>query len=66
MKVINKKDVYYPIGAGRLLNIIVIVDGKEEYKGKVEDAPENIRNLKYSNIELCGTTTIYYVKSELQ
>lgn len=66
MELKNKKDVYTPIGSGRLLDIIVFVDGKKEYEGKVEDAPDDIKKLKYSDIKLCGTTTIYYVETKYQ
>ena len=57
----NKK-VYLPIGSGRLLNIIVLLDDEKVYEGRVEDASENIKELKYSKIEV-GNPMIYYVYS---
>lgn len=60
----NKK-VYMAIGAGRLLDIIVILDGEKIYEGMVEDAPEEIKQLKYSKVEIASKMT-YYVYSELQ
>lgn len=59
----NKK-VYLPIGSARLLDIVVILDGIEEYRGRVEDAPEYIKKLKYSDVKM-GNPITYYVYSEL-
>lgn len=54
--------VYDNIGSLRLLNIKVIMnDNQNIYEGMVEDAPEDIRNLKYSKIEIDNGTTILYV-----
>jgi len=61
----KKKKVYMAIGAGRLLDIIVILDGEKIYEGMVEDAPEKIKQLKYSKVEIASKMT-YYVYSELQ
>lgn len=56
---------YLPIGCGRLLNIKVILDNtKVLYEGMIEDAPDNIKNLKYSKID-GGNPMIYYVYSEV-
>ncbi len=60
----NEKRVYTTIGAGRLLDIKVILDGQEVYNGKVEDAPNEIKKLKYSKIE-SGSKLTYYAYSEL-
>lgn len=60
----NKKRVYSTIGSGRLLNIKVILDGQEVYNGMVEDAPNEIKQLKYSKVDVSSQLT-YYVYSEL-
>lgn len=63
----NEKKVYLQIGAGRLLNIRVIIDDKlePEYEGMVEDAPPEIKKLKYSKVDM-GDPITYYVYTELQ
>lgn len=61
----NNKRVYSPIGAGRLLNIRVILDGNIVYEGMVEDAPKEIKDLKYSEVKI-EDKFVYYVYSELQ
>lgn len=54
--------VYDNIGSLRLLNIKVIMDDKDTiYEGMVEDAPEDIKKLKYSKIEIDSGTTFLYV-----
>ena len=53
-----------PIGSGRLLNIKVIVDGIEASEGMVEDAPEEIKKMKYYKIEMVSPMT-YYVDTSL-
>lgn len=63
----EEKKVYLQIGAGRLLNIKVILDDKPEpeYEGMVDNAPDKIKKLKYSKVKM-GNPIIYYVYSELQ
>lgn len=61
----NNKRVYSPIGAGRLLNIRVILDDNIVYEGMVEDAPKEIKDLKYSEVKI-EDKFVYYVYSELQ
>lgn len=61
----EEKRVYLQIGSGRLLNINVILDGEQVYTGEVEDAPDNIKKLKYSKVKM-GNPITYYVYSELQ
>lgn len=63
----SNKKIYLQIGAGRLLNIKVIIDDKPEpeYEGMVDDAPDEIKKLKYSKVEM-GNPITYYVYSELQ
>ena len=60
----NEKKVYMQIGAGRLLDIKVILDGQEVYNGMVEDAPDEIKQLKYSKVHM-GSQITYHVYSEL-
>lgn len=55
--------VYSAIGQARLLNIKVVLDDKKVlYEGMVENAPQNVKNLKYSKVEM-GSPLIYYVYS---
>lgn len=61
----EQRQVYCEIGAGRLLDIVVLVDGKNVYEGMIEDAPEDIKKLKYSKIDI-GRKITYYVYSDLQ
>lgn len=63
----EEKKVYLQIGAGRLLNIKVILDDKPEpeYEGMVDDAPDEIKKLKYSKVDM-GNPITYYVYSDLQ
>lgn len=62
----EKRKVYVSIGSGRLLNIKVILDDNPTpiYEGMVEDAPEEIRNLKYSKVDVASQIT-YYVYSDV-
>ena len=54
--------VYDNIGSLRLLNIKVIMNDKDTiYEGMVEDAPEDIKKLKYSKIDIDSGTTFLYV-----
>lgn len=46
------------IGDLRLLDITVIQEGKEIYKGKAEDAPEDIKDMKYKNINFEGVKVV--------
>ena len=57
-----KMKVYDNIGSLRLLNIKVIMNDKDTiYEGMVEDAPEDIKKLKYSKIDIDSGTTFLYV-----
>lgn len=60
-----ERKTYQQIGDGRLLNIIVILDNEKIYEGMIEDAPEEIKKLRYSKVEM-GYPLVYYVYSELQ
>ena len=64
MNVDNKEKVYKPIDTSRLLDIKVILDGEEVYSGMVEDAPNEIKQLKYSKVDM-GSPITYYVYSDL-
>lgn len=64
MNVDNEEKVYMPIGTSRLLDIKVILDGEEVYSGMVEDAPNEIKQLKYSKVDM-GSPITYYVYSDL-
>lgn len=44
--------MYGKIGESRLLNIEAYEGGTLLYKGKVEDAPENIKNMNYQSVEI--------------
>lgn len=59
-----KRRVYQKIRSTRLLDIIVILDDtKEIYSGRVEDAPDYIKDLKYSSVKM-GKAMTHYVYSD--
>lgn len=59
-----ERKVYQRIGSGRLLDIKVILDDEKEiYSGMVEKAPEEIRNLVYSEVKM-GSPLTYMVYTE--
>ena len=59
-----ERKVYNEIGLSRLLDIRVIKDDAETlYEGMVEDAPEDIKLLKYSKIQTTDKVN-FYVYSE--
>lgn len=59
-----EKKVYNPIGLSRLLDIRVIKDDTETlYEGMVENAPDEIKQLKYSSIKTTDKFN-FYVYSE--
>ena len=57
---------YMEIGSGRLLDIQVYLDDNEVYSGRTEDAPDDIKALKYSEIEAKNGIIIYKVYSDSQ
>ncbi len=58
------RKIYGPIALARHLDIIVILDeNKTIYEGNVDDAPEEVRKLKYSKVEM-EKPIKYYVYSE--
>lgn len=61
----EKKRTYGEIGLGRLLDITVYLDNELVYNGMIEDAPEEIKKLKYSDIEVQGKV-IYKAYSNMQ
>ena len=59
-----ERKVYNEIGLSRLLDIRVIKDDTETlYEGMVENAPDNIKQLKYSRIQTTDKVN-FYVYSE--
>ena len=53
------------IGSLRLMNIKVIKDNKDTlYEGMVENAPDDIKKLRYAKIEIDSGTTILHVFSQ--
>lgn len=57
---------YMSIVSGRLLDIIVYLDGEKIYSGKTEDAPDYIKNFRYSGIKAENGKVIYQVHSDSQ
>ncbi len=56
--------VYGPIGESRLLNIRVILDDEKNiYEGMIEEAPDEIKKLRYSKVEISDLVT-YHVYSK--
>lgn len=53
------------VGAGRSLNVRVILDNKLIYDGPVESASANIKNLYYYKADLKSGKFIFYVDSEM-
>lgn len=61
----KKRRTYMQIGSGRLLDIQVYLDDELVYDGMVENAPQEIKQLRYSEVELRGKV-IYIVYSDMQ
>ena len=61
----NNKRVYLTIGSCRCLDVQVCLDDEIVYDGLIEKAPEEIKQLKYSNIEV-SNKMIFKVYSKLQ
>ena len=58
-----ERKVYNQIGLSRLLDIRVIKDDVETlYEGMVEEAPEDIKLLKYSKIQTTDSSLPYGFK----
>ncbi len=61
----ENKRVYMQIGLARLLDTSVYLDNELVYDGMIEDAPEEVKRLKYSEVELQGKV-IYKAYSDMQ
>ena len=56
----NNLRKYQAIGEARLLNIEVILnDNQLIYKGWVEDAPQDIKEMRYSKVEIDSIMKFY-------
>ncbi len=53
--------MYGKIRESRLLNIEVYEEGELVYKGKIEDAPEEIKDRNYKSVEIKDKWVIYNV-----
>jgi len=63
-KDVTEMKIYDNIGSLRLMNIKVIKDNKDTlYEGMVENAPDEIKKLRYAKIEIDSGTTILHVFS---
>lgn len=62
----TKRKTYMEIGSGRLLDIVVYLDDNLEYEGMVEDAPDYIKALRYSDIQAKNGQIIYKTYSDYQ
>ena len=51
--------MYGKIGESRLLNIEVYKDKTLLYKGKIEEAPDEVKNLNYSEVRIIDGIVIY-------
>lgn len=60
----QKSRTYLSIGDGRLLNIRVILDNNLVYEGMVENAPDELKQLKYSEVKM-GNPITYIVFSQI-
>lgn len=60
----QERRAYLTIGSGRLLDIRVIWEDKDVlYEGMIENAPQEIKNLRYSKVENADKM-VFYVYSE--
>ncbi len=53
--------MYGKIGESRLLNIEVYENNSLLYKGKIEEAPEEIKNKNYNSVQIKDGWVIYYI-----
>lgn len=53
--------MYGKIGESRLLNIEVYENEVLLYKGKIEDAPEEVKNRNYQSVKIRDGWVIYYI-----
>lgn len=60
----NELKNYGAIGSARLLDVQVIYDDNEEiYRGMIDNAPDYIKQLNYSKVDV-GTPMVYYAYSK--
>ena len=55
----KSKRIYSKIGDSRLLDIRVLFDNELIYEGMVEDAPPEIKSLRYSQIDIKDKITFH-------
>lgn len=53
--------MYGKIGESRLLNIEVYENEALLYKGKIENAPEEVKNKNYQSVKIKDGWVIYYI-----
>lgn len=58
------RKTYLQIGAARLLDIKVIADNKIIYEGAVDIAPQEIKSLKYYDVNVNSDKVEYKVELE--
>lgn len=58
------RKTYLQIGAARLLDIRVIADNKIIYEGAVDIAPQEIKSLKYYDVNVNSNKVEYKVELE--
>lgn len=58
------RKTYLQIGAARLLDIRVIADNKIIYEGAVDIAPQEIKSLKYYDVNVNSDKVEYKVELE--
>lgn len=58
------RKTYLQIGTARLLDIRVIVDNKIIYEGAVDTAPQEIKSLKYYDVNVNSDKVEYKVELE--
>ena len=57
--VVHMGKKYGSVGSMRLMDIRVIYNEQVVFEGKVEDCPDNIRQLQYSKIKVGEPTELY-------
>lgn len=55
---------YLPIGSARLLDVKVIMNDQVVYEGLIDEAPDDIKKLKYYDISFDGNKVEYKVTNE--
>ena len=57
---------YGKIGGFRLLNIEVYFNDNLEYTGAVEEAPEEIKQMEYSKVQLGNPTKLFVYSDDFE